>query len=35
MADLDHPARAAIVRQAIRRSLVASGLLSFSGGPFL
>jgi Integrase core domain len=35
MADLDHPDRAAIVRQAIRRSLVASGLLSFSGGPFL
>ena len=35
MPDLEHPARAAIVRQAIRRSLVASGLLSFTGGPFL
>jgi transposase InsO family protein len=35
MADLDHPARAAITRQAIRRSLVASGLLFFTGGPFL
>jgi transposase InsO family protein len=35
MVDLDHPAQAAIWRQAIRRSLVACGLLSFTGGPFL